>query len=341
MGSESQDNEAATPVPLMEHHCASGVGVTPSRPSLGVPMTLSLLVMLAAPSFAAEVDVVKTTATSTFPPEAGAMYMAALTKDRKLGTSWVEGSGGAGLGQSITLELAGENLVKEIHVWAGMWYSTEFWERANRPREVEVKLSDGTKMLCAMKDEMLVQVCAFDEPTKSTTVQLTLKGAFSGTTWTDTAISEIKVFDGGPPVWKKFAEASASTELADDGDGPYTAMQAGDGMSDSMWCEGNKEGDGVGEWLQLNLEGTQKITELELFNGIASSMTVYKKGNRPLKATLSFSDGSTKSVEFKDSHRKQTIPLGMKSTSFIKIQADSVATGTAYNDMCISSVRVK
>jgi hypothetical protein len=269
------------------------------------------------------------------------MYMAALVKDRKLGTSWVEGSGGAGLGQSITLELAGENLVKEVHVWAGMWYSGEFWERANRPREVEVKLSDGTKTLCEMKDEMKVQVCAFDEATKSTTVQLTLKGAYSGTTWTDTALSEIKIFDGGPAVWKTFAAGSASTELADDGDGPYTAMQAGDGMSDSMWCEGNKDGDGVGEWLQLDLGGDKKITELELFNGIAASMTVYKKGNRATKATLSFSDGSTKTVDIKDTHRKQTIPLGIKTTSFVKIQVDAVTKGTAYNDMCISSIRVK
>ena len=303
-------------------------------------MTLTLLSFFAAPVFAGEVPITGVSATSTFPPEAGAVYSAAMVKDRKLASSWVEGSGGAGLGQSITLELENEVKVSEVHVWGGMWYSAEFWDRANRPREVEVKLADGTKSLCKMTDEMSVQVCKFETPTASNTVQLVLKGAYSGTTWTDTAISEIKVYDDQDRVWLTPGEVTASSVLPDDGDGPYDAKNASDGFVDSFWCEGNEEGDGTAEWLQIDFGGEKKVNSLEVYNGIASGLLIYKKGNRVATATLGFSDGSTKKVTFQDTYRQQTIPVG-KTTSFVKITVDTIVKGSKYNDLCISSVRAK
>ena len=301
---------------------------------------LTLGLLAAQTAAAGEVKIAKASASSTYPPEAGAFYSASMVKDGKLGTSWVEGSPGAGLGQSITLELEGEPEVTELHVWAGMWYSAEFWDRANRPREVEVKLGDGTKTLCQMKDAMEVQICKLDKPTKTNKVTLTYKGSYSGTTWMDTGLSEIRVMDSGPPSFHAPSGATASSELADDGDGPYTAGQAADGMVDSMWCEGNKDGDGAGEWLQVDLGAGKSVAEIELVNGIGSSMTVWKKGNRAANVTLTFSDGSTKKATLKDTHRKQSIPVG-KQTSSIKLTIDSVTKGAEYNDLCISELRAK
>ncbi len=308
---------------------------------MGLRSAILVAGSLAATAAAAgEVTISKATASSTYPPEAGAFYSASMAKDRKLGTSWVEGSPGAGLGQSLTLELAGPAEVSEVHLWAGMWYSTEFWNRANRPREIELKASDGTKALCQLTDEMKVQVCKFDKPVRTDKVTLTLKGSYSGTTWMDTGISEVRVFDTGPPTYHQPVGATASSELPDDGDGPYTADRAIDGMVDSMWCEGNKEGDGTGEWLQIDLGGGKRVDELEIVNGIGGSMSVWKKGNRAGKVTLQFSDGSTKTVELKDTHRPQTIPIG-KQTSSIKLTVDSVVKGSEYNDLCISEMRAR
>lgn len=302
---------------------------------------LALSALVAPVAQAGTVEISKVSASSTYPPQAGAFYSANMVKDSKLGTSWVEGSPGAGLGQSITLELAESAEVKEVHVWAGMWYSSEFWSRANRPREVEIKTADGSKTLCQMEDAQSVQVCVLDAPTKTNTLTLTLKGSYSGTTWMDTGISEVVVHDTGGPTYFKATGSSASSELADDGDGPYTAARATDGMVDSMWCEGNKEGDGTGEWLQIDLGAGKKLTALEVVNGIGGSMTVWKKGNRAGKATLTFSDGSTKSITLDDTHKVQTIPLGGKQTSSVKLTIDSVNKGSEYNDLCISELRAK
>ncbi len=301
-------------------------------------MTAGLLI--AQTAVAGQVKIKKATASSTFPPEAGAFYSASMAKDGKLGTSWVEGSPGAGLGQSITLELAASAEVSEIHVWAGMWYSQEFWNRANRPREVEIKTADGSKTLCQMEDKMEVQICKLEKPTKTDQVTLAFKGSYSGTTWMDTGLSEIRVIDTSGPTYHEATSSSASSELPDDGDGPYTAARATDGMVDSMWCEGNKDGDGTGEWLQIDLGAGKSVAELEIVNGIGGSMTVWKKGNRAGKVTLTFSDGTSKSVTLEDTHRVQTVPVG-KQTSSVKLTIDSAVKGTEYNDLCISELRAK
>lgn len=302
---------------------------------------LALSALVAPVAHAGQVEISKVSASSTYPPQAGAFYSANMVKDSKLGTSWVEGSPGAGLGQSITLDLASEAEVKEVHVWAGMWYSAEFWGRANRPREVEIKAADGSKTLCQMEDAQVVQVCKLDSPTKTNQLTLTLKGSYSGTTWMDTGISEVVVHDTGSPTYYAATGATSSSELADDGDGPYTATRATDGMVDSMWCEGNKEGDGTGEWIQIDLGGDKKLSTLEVVNGIGGSMTVWKKGNRAAKATLTFSDGSTKSITLEDTHKVQSIPLGGKSTSSVKLTVDTVTKGAEYNDLCLSELRAR
>lgn len=303
-------------------------------------LVVTLGLMAAQTALAGQVKISKASASSTYPPEAGAFYSASMVKDGKLGTAWVEGSPGAGLGQSITLEFGATTEVTEIHVWAGMWYSTEFWNRANRPREVEIKAGDGSKTLCEMTDVQEVQICKLDKPTKTDQVTLTFKGSYSGTTWMDTGLSEIIVMDSGPPTYHKPTAVTASSELPDDGDGPYSAGKAADGMVDSMWCEGNKEGDGKGEWIELDLGSGKTVSEIEVVNGIGSSMTVWKKGNRATNVTLTFSDGSTKSATLKDSHRPQTVKIG-KQTSKIKLTVDGVTKGTEYNDLCISEIKVK
>lgn len=304
-------------------------------------LVASLVLLAASQATATELTIAKVTASSTYPPEAGAMYTATMIKDGKLGTSWVEGSPGSGLGQSITLELAGPSQVAEIHLWAGMWYSAEFWGRANRPRELELKAGDGTtKALCQMTDKMEVQICKFDAPVTTDKVTLTFKGSYNGTTWMDMGLSEVRLFDANGPTWFRTSLATASSELADDGDGPYTANQVTDGMVDSMWCEGNKDGDGTGEWVMVDFGGNKQVAEVAIGNGIGGSMTVAKKSNRAAKATLTFSDGSTKSITLADDIKVQTFPVG-KQTSSIKLTIDGVVKGTEFNDLCISELRAK
>ncbi|NCG21718.1 MAG: hypothetical protein GWP91_22100 [Rhodobacterales bacterium] len=292
------------------------------------------MLMLPAVASAGQIKIEAVTASSSFPPEEGASYEPTKIKDGKAGSSWVEGDSGSGLGSWIELDLGGAHTVKEIKVWAGMWYSAEFWERGNRPKELEITLADGTKTTCALADEMKPQTCAIGKST--TSVKVKVKGVHSGTTWLDTAISEIQVWDDQVNTRAPVSAYEVSSGLPSDADGNYELVNTTDGIIDTMWCEGSKDGDGVGEWIEFSFDKSRKVSKLELMNGIGGSVKYWMLGNRATKATLEFSDGTKIQVEIKNSGRLQTIEFGTKATSKVRITFDEVYKGKEYNDLCIS-----
>ena len=302
-------------------------------PPAAAALTL-LALTLSGSAGAGEVAVASVTASSSFPAEEGANYEPDKVTDGKAGTAWVEGDQGSGLGSWIELSLPGETQVKELHVWAGMWYSAEFWERGNRPKELEITLSDGSKKTCNLTDEKSVQVCAIGAKTSS--LKLKVKGTYDGTTWLDTAISEVRVIDDTADSRLKVVATEKSSALPSDADGSYEVENTFDGLVDTMWCEGNKDGDGTGEFIEFHFDGTKKVGQVELVNGIGGSVKYWMLGNRATKATLSFSDGSSQQIEIKNSARAQTISFAPRSTKMVKITFDEVYKGKEYNDLCIS-----
>ena len=109
-----------------------------------------------------------------------------------------------------------------------------------------------------------------------------------------------------------------------------------DGIQDTMWCEGNADGDGVGEWIEFQFDAPTKIANLELLNGIGGSVKYWMLGNRATGAKLEFSNGSSQTIEIKNSGRMQTIPLKPVTTDKVRMSFTSVYKGKEYNDLCIS-----
>lgn len=311
------------------------LGRKPSCAGLRPLIAAGLLLLVPVGAQAAVVEVAGVKASSTYPPDDGGSYDADRVIDGKVSTSWVEGDDGSGLGAWIELDLGGTKEVEAIQIWAGMWYTSNYWNRANRPKEIELEFSDGSKHTCALDDEQVAQRCAFG--TKQTrSIKLTLKQVYGGTAWHDTGISEILVFDGAPSDRVPVREVKASSTLPADGDGNYEPLNVQDRMVDTMWCEGSKDGDGTGEWLEFHFDGSPTVSKLSLINGVGGSMATWFKANRATSATLTFSDGSKEQVALKNSFKLETVSFSPKSTSSVRITFDAVTKGREFNDLCIS-----
>lgn len=313
----------------------------PPRTTAGVLVAAAALgasTMFPSMAQAARVEIASATASSTYPPDDGGSYDAAKLIDGKVATSWVEGEEGSGLGAWVELDLGGARDVDTVKFWAGMWYSSDFWYRGNRPKQIDLEFSDGSKHTCQLDDSQTVQVCSF--PKKNTSrIKAEIKQVYSGSAWFDTGISEIQVFDTSDDGRAKVKEVKASSELPADADGSYGTSNMIDDIVDTMWCEGSKDGDGSGEWLEFHFDGPTTIGSLSIVNGVGGNMLAWTKANYATSATLRFSDGSTHKVQFKNKFAKpEKVQFPARQASSVKITFDEVTRGKEYNDLCMSEL---
>lgn len=313
----------------------------PSRPPAMFPFATMVCALGLLPTLAgaAPIAITGSSASSVYPPADGISYDAKHIADGKASTAWVEGDEGSGMGSWVQLDVAAGTEVAALKVWGGMWYSTDQWNRSNRPKQLEAEFSDGSTHMIDLPDSQSVVDVKLPKPVKTDFVKLKVKGIHSGSTWPDTAISEVQLFDtkaGGATI----RSATASSTAPNDGES-YEAARVADGLSDTMWCEGNKDGDGTGEWIELELGGKTQVSKLSLINGIGTSMVFWFKGNRAESATLTFDDGSTQSIAIKNTFKKQDIAFTPVSTSKVKITFDKVAKGKEFNDLCISEASLQ
>ena len=84
-----------------------------------------------------------------------------------------------------------------------------------------------------------------------------------------------EIEDGGKGVRFPVRAFGASTIFPTDVDGSYEPKNLEDGILDTVWCEGNKTGDGTGEWLDLAFNGAKSVSRLTLRNGNAYNFGIY------------------------------------------------------------------
>lgn len=289
-----------------------------------------------SPAIAAPLKPVGVTASSTYVVTEGTgNYEPSRAADGKAGTSWFEGEAGSGLGAWIEFDLGAPTSVKQVKLWAGDWSTFDYWSRANRPKEVELKFSDGSTQVVTLKNEKVAQTFTIDGGGKTTTsVRLKVKAIHDGSTWLDTGLSEVQLFGDAAPAMT----ATASTISAEDGDGNYAAGNAIDGLSDTMWCEGDK-GNGAGQWLEVNLGGARAVSSVSLINGMGSSMVLWMKANQTNSLVLTFADGSTETLAIeRPSFRPASYTFPAHTTSKVRLTIAGVKAGSEFNDTCVSEV---
>jgi hypothetical protein len=275
---------------------------------------------------------------SSFYTEGGATYPPANVKDGKSATAWFEGATGSGQGQSITVQFGAERNVQRIVVYAGQWVDADTWNQANRPKELLVKYSDGTTATWSLTDKMEPQVLAVAGGKKTSSITLEIKQIFNGTVFHDTGISEIQVYDDGPDKWAAMTSVAASSTFSGDDGASYDASAAIDGIKDTFWCEGNKAGDGVGEWIEVKFDRRTTVGSMAILNGMGSSAEVHKRGNVATGATLTFSDGSKADVALKAFFLPQTVKFPARATDSVRVAFTGVRPGTDFNDLCVSEL---
>jgi hypothetical protein len=241
------------------------------------------------------------------------------------------------VGSWIELDLGGTHNVTRIVAFPGDWSGG--WAKANRPKEIEIRWSDNTTSTWTLTDDYRAQTFVPPAAKSTSSVRFKINSIFAGTAFPDTAISEIVVYDDQADTNAAIKAVKASTEFPTDTEGSYFAVQAADGVRDTFWCEGNKSGDGVGDWLEFAFDAPTRITSMSICNGMCSTTDILKKGNAPSHVTLQFSDGSTQGFDL-----KALVPLPQKvtlvpvTTASVKMKIDAVRKGTDFDDSCVSEV---
>lgn len=301
-------------------------------------VVLASLLSTLVPSAQASVLKATWSASSAAPTENGISYEAKNLADGKISTAWFEGVDGSGLNEWVLADLGGEHSVNGFTIWGGYGYSRTYWGHYNRPKSVVVEFSDGSTQEFPLADTFGAQEVNFPSPKKTASLRFRVKAAYSSDAYNDTAISEIQIRDGAKDNSVPVAGVSSSSVFPADADGNYEGRNTVDGLLDTMWCEGNKTGDGTGDWVEYTFAGPQSVSSLVLRNGNGTSFGLFMKGNRVTQATLAFGDGSRETVMVKDTISEQVLTFSPRSTTKVRLTVDVVKKGSEFNDLCLSEV---
>jgi len=299
---------------------------------------MSIGLLLVGAAVAGTVKPAGVESSSYFVSDKGQAYEAKGVMDGKLDNGWLEGDDSSGLGSWVKLDLGGEKTVTGLKIWNGYWISHDFWTRHNRAKDIEVEFADGSIETFTLADEMKPDQVRFKTPKATSSIKVKFKSVYKGSTFNDTGFSEIQVIDKSPSSYVVPASYSASSTLEDES-ANYGPQQLADGLVDSLWCEGNKEGDGSGESVKFNFGQTTTVSKLQMRNGSAGSFKDFMAANRAKAGKLTFSDGTSVAIAIKTSLMEQTISFPPKSTSEVTLTFTEVVKGTSYNDLCVAEAR--
>jgi hypothetical protein len=134
------------------------------------------------------------------------------------------------------------------------------------------------------------------------------------------------------------AAASASSVLPTSTVASYEASRVLDADESTVWVEG-AEGDGIGEWIELELPAASRISRIDVANGYDRGVRFSQNG-RVRQALLTFSDGSSQRIDLLDRRGIQTFTLSPVRTNSVRVTIRSVYPGTRWSDTAIGEIRV-
>jgi hypothetical protein len=123
---------------------------------------------------------------------------AALAIDGIRNTSWAAAADGAGgVGQVLTLQLAGPTDLDRIGITNGASEAPEDFAAQPRPERIRLLFSDGSAKDLTLKDTAEFQAFTIDA-NQTTEVRLQVVSSYPGTGGTQLAIAEVELFGKKP-----------------------------------------------------------------------------------------------------------------------------------------------
>lgn len=111
-----------------------------------------------------------------------------------------------------------------------------------------------------------------------------------------------------------------------------------DGDLSTGWVE-NASGQGIGESVTLSFDGAYRVSGFTINAGYQKSSSLYYKNSRPASLLVSFSDGSSVTLELEDYFGQQSFTFGSPvETTSVTFTIESVYAGNKYQDTVISEI---
>lgn len=111
-----------------------------------------------------------------------------------------------------------------------------------------------------------------------------------------------------------------------------------DGDLSTAWVEGI-DGHGIGESITFRFDRTYLISGMRVNAGYQKSAELYEKNDRPAAVTLSFSDGTERTVQLQDVNSLQDIPFTLPvETQSVRLTIVSVYPGSTFEDTVFSEI---
>jgi hypothetical protein len=118
----------------------------------------------------------------------------------------------------------------------------------------------------------------------------------------------------------------------------YRTAYLFDGRTHFAWVEGSA-GDGVGEWIEVELKEPQDIAWLDVWNGYQRSDDHFQKNGRLKKIRVSL-DGAAQELQVEDDSGVQRLDLGkVVKAKTVKLEVLEVYPGSKYKDLVVSELR--
>lgn len=113
--------------------------------------------------------------------------------DGQIDTSWQEGVDGPGLGENFTAYFSEPVKVKYITFRLGNWKSNEYYYGNNRPRTLDIELGNMNTQIefPDVWQEFCVEITP---PCEASSMRVVLNDVYAGTSWDDTAITDINLY---------------------------------------------------------------------------------------------------------------------------------------------------
>jgi hypothetical protein len=132
-------------------------------------------------------------ASSVLAPQFGNEYGVRHLFSNSLSEAWVEGRGGHGLGEWVTIDFPELRLVRAIIVRNGYQKNPDIFRKNGRVRRLRMVFSQGETQAVTLQDGMDLQTIALELPVRAYWVQFVIDDVFPGSTYTDTALTKLFV----------------------------------------------------------------------------------------------------------------------------------------------------